>query len=67
MKISDVLRTKGTEVVTIRPDESVTRLLEVLADRRVGALVVSPDGAAVPASSVSATSCGTCTRRVRRS
>jgi CBS domain-containing protein len=47
MKISDVLRTKGTDVVTIRPDESVTRLLEVLADRRVGALVVSPDGAAV--------------------
>ncbi len=47
MKISDVLRTKGTEVATIRPDESVTRLIEVLADRGVGALVVSPDGAAV--------------------
>ncbi len=47
MKISDVLRNKGTEVATIRPDESVTRLIEVLADRGVGALVVSPDGTAV--------------------
>lgn len=47
MKISDVLRNKGTEVVTIRPDETVSRLLEALAEHRVGALVVSPDGAAV--------------------
>ena len=47
MKISDVLRNKGSEVVTIRPEDSVTRLLEVLADRGVGALVVSPDGQAV--------------------
>lgn len=47
MKISDVLRNKGTEVVTIRPEDSVTRLLEVLADRGVGALVVSPDGQSV--------------------
>jgi len=47
MKISDVLRGKGTEVVTIRPDESVDRLLEVLAERGVGALVVSADGESV--------------------
>ncbi len=44
MKISDVLRLKGSEVVTIRPDETVSRLLEVLAEHGVGALVVSQDG-----------------------
>ncbi len=47
MKISDVLRNKGSEVATIRPDEDVTRLLSVLAERGVGALVVSPDGHSV--------------------
>ncbi|MBK8470381.1 MAG: CBS domain-containing protein [Candidatus Phosphoribacter sp.] len=44
MKISDVLRSKGTMVVTIRPDETVERLLEMLDDRGIGALVVSEDG-----------------------
>ena len=44
MKISDVLRLKGSEVVTIRPDDTVSRLLEVLAEHGVGALVVSQDG-----------------------
>jgi CBS domain-containing protein len=44
MKISDVLRLKGSEVVTIRPDDTVSRLLEVLAKHGVGALVVSQDG-----------------------
>ncbi len=47
MKISDVLRSKGNEVVTITPDDTVQRLLEVLAERGVGALVVSDDGQAV--------------------
>jgi len=47
MRISDVLRGKGTGVVTIRPDETVTRLLEMLAEHSVGALVVSEDGKTV--------------------
>lgn len=47
MRISDVLRGKGSGVVTIRPDETVTRLLDVLAEHGIGALVVSEDGKSV--------------------
>jgi CBS domain-containing protein len=47
MLISDVLRVKGTQVVTITPDTKVRRLLAVLAEHRIGAVVVSHDGAAV--------------------
>jgi CBS domain-containing protein len=41
MRIADVLRSKGHEVVTIGPDEQVRRLLELLVEHRVGAVVVS--------------------------
>jgi CBS domain-containing protein len=47
MRISDVLRAKGTEVVTVTPDTTVRRLLAVLAEHRVGAVVVSHDSATV--------------------
>ena len=47
MRISDVLRVKGTQVVTVTPDTRVRRLLAVLAEHRIGAVVVSHDGAAV--------------------
>jgi CBS domain-containing protein len=47
MRISDVLRGKGDLVVTIGPDDPVSALLDALAEHRVGALVVSPDGTEV--------------------
>jgi CBS domain-containing protein len=47
MRITDVLRGKGTNVVTVRPDSPVTELLDLLAHHGVGALVVSSDGATV--------------------
>lgn len=47
MRISDVVRHKGAEVVTIRSDETVERLLILLAEHRIGAVVVSDDGASV--------------------
>jgi CBS domain-containing protein len=47
MRITDVLRSKGTNVVTVRPDSPVTELLDLLAHHRVGALVVSSDGVTV--------------------
>jgi CBS domain-containing protein len=47
MRISDVLRGKGTQVVTITPDTTVRRLLAVLAEHRIGAVVVSADGTSV--------------------
>jgi CBS domain-containing protein len=47
MPISDVLRVKGTQVVTVTPDTRVRGLLAVLAEHRIGAVVVSRDGSAV--------------------
>jgi CBS domain-containing protein len=47
MRISDVLRVKGTQVVTVTPDTTVRRLLAVLAEHRIGAVVVSHDGTSV--------------------
>ncbi|HCE60293.1 MAG TPA: histidine kinase [Janibacter terrae] len=41
MKISDVLRTKGTDVVTVPPDSTVAELLGLLAEHHIGAVVVS--------------------------
>jgi CBS domain-containing protein len=47
MRISDVIRAKGNAVVTVRPDIDVRSLLAVLAEHRIGAVVVSTDGTAV--------------------
>src|SRR2546423_5713505 len=47
MRITDVLRGKGTQVVTVPPDRRVRRLLEILAEHRIGAVVVSQDGVSV--------------------
>jgi CBS domain-containing protein len=43
MRISDILRQKGSEVATVRPDATVAELLAQLALHNVGALVVSED------------------------
>ena len=47
MRISDILRVKGDEVVTVPPGTTVERLLSVLAEHRIGAVVVSGDGRSV--------------------
>jgi len=47
MRISDVLRIKGTHVVTVTPDTRVRRILAVLAEHRIGVVVVSRDGTSV--------------------
>jgi CBS domain-containing protein len=44
MRISDVLRGKGSTVVTVEPATDVRTLLGVLAEHRIGATVVSSDG-----------------------
>lgn len=45
MRIADVLKAKGdSAVATIRGDADVSDLLALLADRRIGAVVVSDDG-----------------------
>lgn len=43
MRISDLLRRKGTLVVSVRPEQSVSELIGLLAEHGVGALVVSSD------------------------
>jgi CBS domain-containing protein len=47
MRISDLLRRKGDDVVTVKPTQTVTDLLDVLAEHKIGAVVVSSDGAGV--------------------
>ena len=47
MRITDVLRVKGTRVVTVTPDTTVRQLLAVLAEHRIGAVVISHDGTSV--------------------
>jgi CBS domain-containing protein len=45
VRISDVLKNKGSGVLTVAPDMTVSDLLAVLATRNIGAMVVvDPDG-----------------------
>ncbi|HYK66145.1 MAG TPA: CBS domain-containing protein [Patescibacteria group bacterium] len=44
-KVSSVLKHKGHEVVTVTPDQTVARVVRLLAQNRIGALpVINPDG-----------------------
>jgi CBS domain-containing protein len=45
--ISDILRSKGSDVVTVTPDTTVESLIGMLAEHRIGALVVSADAVTV--------------------
>lgn len=47
MRISDILRHKGSGVQTVRGDATVADLLARLSNHNVGALVVSDDGETV--------------------
>lgn len=47
MRISDILRVKGEQVVTVTPQTNVRDLVTVLAEKGIGAVVVSPDGASI--------------------
>jgi CBS domain-containing protein len=40
MRIRDILRTKGHDVVTVGPDQPVLAAVRILAEHRIGALVV---------------------------
>lgn len=47
MQLEQVLAAKGDGVETIAPDASIADLVAMLADLKIGALVVSTDGAKV--------------------
>jgi len=45
MLVDQILKSKGTEgVVTVKPGTRVSQAAEVLSSRRIGGVVVSPDG-----------------------
>jgi CBS domain-containing protein len=44
MKVADILRVKGSTVVTVGPDTSITMALHRLKTGGIGALIVSTDG-----------------------
>ena len=47
MLVRTILAQKGTEVDTVAPTATVASAVDVLARRRIGALVVSPDGSVI--------------------
>ena len=47
MKVENLLMAKGTDVVTVSPDTTVSEALALLDNEGIGALVVSEDGRAV--------------------
>jgi CBS domain-containing protein len=44
MNVAALLRSKGSQVITIAPEASVAEVVRILADHRIGAIVVSRDG-----------------------
>lgn len=40
MRVKEILESKGSEVYTISPDETVYQALQVMAEKEIGALVV---------------------------
>ena len=44
MQVSVLLQNKGSDVVSVGPDASVADVVAVLAEHRIGAVVVSADG-----------------------
>ncbi|MFE3445594.1 CBS domain-containing protein [Nocardia sp. NPDC059180] len=47
MRIAEILRRKGSDVATVRPDSTVRELLATLAAHNIGAVVVSSDGVGI--------------------
>ncbi|HEV7657615.1 MAG TPA: CBS domain-containing protein [Mycobacteriales bacterium] len=47
MLVSDLIRRKGSSVASAPPDTTVAALLDLLAEHRIGAVVVSADGRTV--------------------
>jgi CBS domain-containing protein len=44
MKVADILKTKGSAVKTVGPDETAKAFAEHLRNERIGAMIVSRDG-----------------------
>ena len=44
MKVSDILRVKGSTLYTVTPDEPLTNAIEAMAEKDIGSLVVMEHG-----------------------
>ena len=44
MKVASILKSKGGRVVTMRPDSSITAVIQRMKLERIGAIVISADG-----------------------
>lgn len=44
MKVSDILRVKGSTLYTVTPEESLAKALDVMAEKDIGSLVVMEHG-----------------------
>jgi len=47
MKVANILKIKGLAVKTVKPQETAQAFANYLKDERIGAMIVSQDGAAV--------------------
>ena len=47
MKIADVLKGKGSSVVTTRPDSTIDTVIRRMRLERIGAVIISPDGKSI--------------------
>ena len=47
MKVESILRSKGTDVVTTRPDATIAMVVDTFKRKGIGALVVTEDGSHV--------------------
>lgn len=47
MRVADVIRGKGSKVVTVTPETDVRTLLSTLSEHKIGAVVVSNDGVSI--------------------
>jgi CBS domain-containing protein len=47
MNVSEILKQKGSVIVTTRPSDSVETLSRLLREHRIGAVVVSDDGVTI--------------------
>lgn len=44
MKVSDILRVKGNELYTVQPDEPLAKVVQIMAEKDIGSLVVMEHG-----------------------
>ena len=44
MKVSDILRVKGSTLYTVAPDEPLARAIDIMAEKDIGSLVVMDHG-----------------------